>query len=803
MEITKRPLLVGVMAFVIGELIGVNSYMTKGLGMVVLLILVYLIWYIRKEKSTMPFFVFAISICFFLGIGNGYRCRLPDALKEYLSAVEEESVVCTLQGRVERIEYKSGKRILIIKSNRMTNQQFISKKNYRVKVYETYQSGIGDTKESAVISDIHIGNIIECQLELWQPKIPSNPGEFDSQAYYRARGIDFLGKAGYITVTDKRQHLVLQKLTEMQNRAQQILIQNLSEEHAGILGTMLLGNSGEMEPQLRKLYQRNGIAHILAISALHISILGNGCYQLLRRLRFPPWLSGGIVLAILVLYGWVTGYSSSTVRAVIMFGLMLAGDWLERTYDMLTGIGIAAWLLLVENPWKLWDAGFLLSFSAVLALGLVVPLLQTYIEPFRKGKVRWYLANSILSGIVLQLITGPVVIYFFYDFPVYGIFLNLLVIPLMTPLVFCGFAGILLSMVSPWLGRLVLLPCDWILKGFDALCTYVEQLPGSVWHVGAIRLWEIGIYYGILVCCYLMLQKKYYIRLGVIMVCYCCFLILTPTQCLLITMLDIGQGDCILMKTPNQHYILVDGGSSTRSGIGEYVITPAVKYYGSGRLDYVFISHMDQDHVNGIEELIVLSEQGGIQIGCLVVPELALWDKEFQILIKQAEEAGIQVKTMESGDQLVLETVKITCLYPKSSEEEKDMKIGNYSENNTSMVLSVSYRSFQMLFTGDLEIEGEQQLLEQSSQWMPQQYDVLKVGHHGSKGSTGEALLAQIHPEYAVISCGKENRYGHPHEAVMERLENNGCKTLVTCETGAVTFEISRNGISVETYFEK
>lgn len=268
-------------------------------------------------------------------------------------------------------------------------------------------------------------------------------------------------------------------------------------------------------------------------------------------------------------------------------------------------------------------------------------------------------------------------------------------------------------------------------------------------------------------------------------------------------MLDIGQGDCILMKTPNQHYILVDGGSSTRSGIGEYVITPAVKYYGSGRLDYVFISHMDQDHVNGIEELIVLSEQGGIKIGCLVVPELASRDKEFQILIKQAEEAGIQVKTMEIGDQLVLETVKITCLYPKSSEEKKDMKIGNYSENNTSMVLSVSYRSFQMLLTGDLEIEGEQRLLEQSSQWMPQQYDVLKVGHHGSKGSTGEALLTQIHPEYAVISCGKENRYGHPHEAVLERLENNGCKVLVTCEIGAVTFEIRRNGISVETYFEK
>lgn len=783
----KRPLLFGVMAFVIGELAGLNRYMTMGLGMVVVFLPCYIRWDRRRKQQTMPFFVMVLGIAFLLGILNGSRCMLSDSFLDYLDATDEDTVSCDIQGRVIRLEYRENQRVLFIQTEEIREETFVNTGSYIVKVYENseqeweeHKNSIEDMAEDSM-GKISVGNRVLCKAEMRILRAPDNPGEFNSKQYYQARGIDFLAYAENIKVVEDTVYPIRQKLTELQRKGQNIFRQCLSEKNAGLMSAMLLGNSGELDSQLRKQFQRNGIAHILAISALHISIIGSTLYKMLRKIGATYWNAGLFVILLLLMYGWMTGFSGSTIRAVIMFVLALVGDILGRTYDMLTAIGVSCLCILVENPYRLFDAGFLLSFGAVISLGVIVPIFQELIEPMKKGRIRWYLANSLLAGIVLQVTTGPIIIYFYYDYPIYSVLLNLMVVPLMTPVVILGFIGLFTYSIFPLLAEVVFVPCEWILNLFTVLCSGAEQLPGAIWHVGAISLWEIVFYYGVLFVIGLCIKHRQLIKGMTLMFLYILVLIGCTDRKLKITILDVGQGDCILMETPEKQHILIDGGSSSRSRIGEYIITPAVKYYGSDCLDYVFISHVDQDHVNGIEELMELMNEGGIQIRRLVVPELALYDEQFQELILKAQEAGIQVCYFACGKQLNTGTVEITCLHPN--------EIG-VSENNTSMVLSVTYESFDMLFTGDLETAGEKQMLMEYGESMPAYYDVLKVGHHGSSGSTSEEFLNRISPVCSVISCGKNNSYGHPHEETLERLEEEGVKVLRTDEVGAIMIQV-------------
>ncbi|MCM1496781.1 MAG: DNA internalization-related competence protein ComEC/Rec2 [Bacteroides sp.] len=790
----KRPLLFGVLAFVIGEWTGCYPYMAMGLGMAGVL---YLLWYMQhrsKRGQTMPFSVlFGILACI-LGMLNAGRCRLIHPIEQYMEAHGQETVSGILEGRIKRVEYRTNQRILIVQSERIVGKEYQWNQPCTIKLYEQSDS-ISNT------NSLCIGNEIRCEISLKILTAPTNPGEFDARSYYRARGIDFLGFTEQILVVRDVRHPVLQLLTQVQQAAQQMFAQYMPEEQAGIMGAMLLGNTGELDSGIRKLYQRNGIAHILAISALHISIIGGTLYQLLRKLGASYPVAGGTVMMMLILYGWMTGFSSSTLRAVIMFGLMLAGDILGRTYDMLTAAGLACLCILIENPWKLSDAGFLLSFSAVLSLGIVAPLLQEAFEPLRKGKMRRYLIDGICSSLVLQLMTGPIVAYFYYDVPVYGVLLNIIVIPLMTPLVAFGCSALLLYPLCPWLGSLLLVLCGWILNVFQFLCRIAEALPGACWHTGHLSLWNIGIYYACLFLLYILWKhRKKFPMLGIGMV-FLIHMLFPEKGPLVVTMLDVGQGDGIFIETPNHRHILIDGGSSSRSSVGAYILTPAVKYYGAGSLDYVFVSHMDQDHVNGIQELIAQSKEGGIPIRQLVVPEAVMQTEEFQTLLRQAEDAGISVTAINSGEALVLDSVSIRCLYPLSETEAGVFSLRNTegTKNNNSMVVSLSYGAFDMLFTGDLEAEGEEWLLNEKEELLQQSYDVLKVGHHGSDSSSTMAFLERLQPDIALISCGRNNSYGHPHAETLDRLAAVGSRVLCTVDTGAI--EIQTDGRKMEFHF--
>lgn len=814
----KRPLLFGVAAFVVGEWFGWNPYMAMGLGIAGFPVLFFCVRTMqgkRPERRLLP----VLFVCMLLGTGNGLRCQIPDRYIDYLEQeTSKDSHICTVTGTVQRITESGEKRAILIQTSQIEGKDYLVTKAYRILVYE---------REEA-IGEVQAGNRVQWELELQIPSKPTNPGEFDAQAYYRARGITFLGYLRQGHIQNERNNRIQQGLLKYRWNSQQAFSQLLPEPYAGALNAMLLGDSTGLDSELKKLYQKSGIAHILAISGLHISILGSILYKGLRKTGISGWGAGVPVMVLLVAYGWMTGFSGSTIRAVIMFGIALGGDMLGRTYDMLTAMGVACLWMLLENPWRLADAGFLLSFGAVFALGGIAPMVEREITEWKQKKSKeqqcekhqknkkqdqcekypgyekgiarlkvygFHLGQQLRTGILLQLITGPIVIYFYYDFPVYGVLLNLIVVPLMTPIIASGVLGMLLY---PWafgIARIILLPCGWLLELITGLCRLTQKLPGSVWHVGRITIWQMVLYYGVLLAFFLVLRYKRKFLLGLTILVISGWILLKPQADLTIVMLNVGQGDGMLLETPEGQHILIDGGSSSRSHIGEYVLAPALKYYGTNTLDYIFVSHMDEDHVNGIQELIDLSKQGEIKIKTLVIPEFALTDSEFQTLLTPAEQAGIEIRTLNSKESMQIDQITICCIAP-----DTDWQRALPDKNNRSMVLSVSYQSFDMLLTGDLEAKGEQWILREEPEQLKEQYELLKVGHHGSSGASTMEFLSRVSPDIAFISCGVQNRYGHPHAETLERLSCVNASIYRTDEEGAVIVEVSDEKIKVYPY---
>ena len=797
----RRPLCCGVLAFVIGEIVSIligeitkyNIFMALGTGMVILVCLVWRILYIRNNRNTMSVFHICICVSLVIGILNGCRIYIPDYFEEYVKECEKNGkVYCNIEGTVLRYEHSKSSTVMIVKAKAMYNDEFRVERTYKVRLFLTEE----------IDNTVQIGDRICCYIQLFTPAVATNPGEFNSFRYYKARGISFMGYIDTINHMNQTESGYVDRvgrcLLKLREKAQRVLYVALNEEQAGVMGAMLLGASSNLDADVRSMYQRNGIAHILAISALHISIIGSTIYKLLRKIGMPYWIAGTIVIVVLSAYGWMTGFSGSTIRAIIMFSIMLFSDVIGRSYDMLSALSVSCLYMLVEEPVRITDTGFLLSFSAVLALGVVVPFIQDIVkEDYNDSsawKTKWI--NAVISGLTIQLVTAPIIIHFYYDYPTYSFFLNLIIVPLMTPLVLCGMWGIIVYPVWNIIGVVLIKVCGCMLSMVSILCKLAEMLPCSNIHIGRMTIWQMILYYAVFGGVLYMWKHHLYKRIIVILLLYIGILVVIYPSKLTITMLDIGQGDSILIRTPGHQMILVDGGSSTRSSIGRYVITPAMKYYGSGRLDYVFVSHMDSDHVNGVEELIDMTISGEVIVRNLVLPAYAAYDSEYEELMEKAEYAGIHVMTMRQGEFFYVDAgvsrgneekeVVIECLYPSDKDTLFD------SKNDNSMVLGIHYGAFDMLFTGDIEEAGEKRMVDYlnnyGSKW-PQMYEVLKSGHHGSKNSGSDLLLDIIHPTVAVISAGNRNRYGHPHLQTLEEYDRRDIRWYCTKDSGAITIE--------------
>lgn len=704
------------------------------------------------------------------------------------------------------------------------------------------------------VYDIPLGSYVTL-VGSFAPFSPAtNPGEFDAFTYYRSIGVG--GRLSRVEIIDiSHEHWPIREfLHSLRLGLEERLFHSLPESHAGILSAFLLGDKGGLDEQVEELYRQNGILHILSISGLHVTFFGMSLYRLLRRLRVPVAAAAAAGSILLVLYGGLTGFGVSTCRAIGMYLIRMLGEALGRTYDMLTALGVMAAVMVAVNPHYLEHSGFLLSYSAVLGISVFCPAL--FGEPqnasgaetgFKQRFGQWAaghgwrerllrsagqlgrgLEQSAAASLSVTLATLPVQLWSYYEVPVYAVFLNLLVLPLMEPLMLLGLIVLLLPGFLP-----AGFGVSMILDFYEFLCECFGRLPFHTWNPGCPKVWQIGVYYLLLTAVAILKSKlsdrkkkadgklwgvfpsershKLYAALpwmGVV----CAVLMLgvrfsVENQAVF---LDVGQGDCILIRTASGENYLFDCGSSSRSGAGEYVLMPYLKYYGIHRLDAVIVSHPDKDHMSGILELLEMGEEKGVEICQLVLPEIAEELREEQLgqLMTSAYADGqkepVEIRWLAAGDGWQVGSASFLCLHPESGSMLTD-------PNAYSMCVYVEFRESgekheqprsvaALLLTGDVEGEGEESLLGMLRKCGIGQADVLKVAHHGSKGTTSRELLQQINPLLSVISSGRNNSYGHPHEELLMRLEEAGSEIIGTAEWGAVTLYFRDGKIQVETF---
>ncbi|SFR86176.1 competence protein ComEC [Anaeromicropila populeti] len=675
--------------------------------------------------------------------------------------------------------------------------------------------------EIAPGNEIVVSGTVSC----FQP--PNNAGQFNEKEYYLGINILYQLSAKKIMVTSNSQTIENKFLFPLKTKLKNSYYNVLPEGDAAMITAMVLGEKGEMNAEIKELYQKAGIAHILAISGLHISVLCLFFFQLLKKAGLHHFYASGACILLVYLYGILTGFGVSVIRSVIMMIAMMVGGIIGRTYDSKSAAALSGLLILLDKPLQLFQCGFLLSYTALLGILYIYPVLSELFEELVKEQLRkrketgiaeggglqkclWnfchWIALGVLMGFSIQMATLPVILWFFYEFPPFSPFLNLLVLPFTTVLILLAFLAGILGLFWLPAGTFFAGSIHAILSFYELLCQLSRKIPYSTIIIGRPDGILIVLYYGTILLFLLgtsrklmkflkstALEKWYRRQYGI------CFLLLLgiifvkiPKEDLSVTFLDVGQGDCICIENREGEAILVDGGSTSVQKVGAYRMLPFLKWNGISRIAYCMVSHMDTDHIGGVREILeesIENPNGTVRIENLVMPDTNLRDEVFYELVNLAEQAGTKVIYMGRGSTLSIGNLKLECLHPYFSFPAQ-------SSNAYSMVLSLRYNGFSLLLTGDLEEQGEQVLLDSG---ILSSYDVLKIAHHGSKFSTSEAFLKQIHPSCAVISCGEKNSYGHPHKELLNRLEQERIKTYLTMQSGAVAIGIKKQKVYIST----
>ena len=667
----------------------------------------------------------------------------------------------------------------------------------------------GDTDISELIESLY-GRKISCtgRFEAFDGEL--NPGQFDAASYYQNEGYTGILNAEKIRIVKEEERfspdIYLHRLNlAISEKYKKIL----GDKNAGSLSAMVLGDKRGLDEEIKELYQENSISHLLSISGLHISLLGSAVFLFLRRLKVSfrfPLIASSIIL---IIYGAFTGFSVSTSRAVIMMSVLFISFAIGKSYDLPSGLALAGLILIVINHRAIYQSGFLLSFFAVIGIFYIMPELLYIFKVdiyHKKGIIKGLhlLLASIISSISIILATLPIVLNNFYEVSLTGIILNVIVIPLMSLVVITGLIGGFVALVSETMGSFILGITHYILNLYTLLCRIGDRLTCLRLIIGKPDKWQIVMYYIILVTVFYFLALKrrenkleslknnlsedYNTskRIAITgLMTFLAFLIIAykPRE-FSINMLDIGQGDCFVVNDGNNDIYISDCGSTTVQNVGKTRLLPFLKSKGWGKVDTVFISHMDKDHVNGVNDLLKCAE---ITIGRIIISASYKSDKlncaELEELKELAKMRDIKLFYMKKGDEIVGKDISFRCIYPTGEEDIED-------QNEASIVMRMDYKGLSMLFTGDIAGSTEEKIIDSSDEDILD-CDILKVCHHGSKNSSTDDFLKKVSPKLYLISCGLMNRYGHPHRDALSRMAGEGGRILRTDHMGGTQIKLA------------
>lgn len=656
--------------------------------------------------------------------------------------------------------------ILVVDDVKIIEQQKVKRLRSKVQVVTDNQK------------DYKIGSQIRVRGTMQPMNKQMNPSDMNYSLYLKSRGVSSKIEAKDIDRVGQRWSMLPTLQKHIYNQIQKVF----KNEDQGMISKLLINSDEGLEPSVEELYYGLGIGHVLSISGLHIGILyGIGWWILGKiKIKYKYRMIGSLVF--IWGYAFLIGFNISAVRACILLTVIYVARILWKEEDIPIGMSIAALVLLINNPYQLFQVGFQLSFIAYGSIFLIG-------EGLRYCKLHGYRTRYYLlvggGNILLSIVITPILAWHFYEIPVVGVLLNYIAIPVFTLLIPISLLTIVVSYMTLQGASLVAVGISMLLRNITHIASFIEQLPFSTLVTGKPSFLEVGIFYftvAIGISCFIGWGYGKYIAYATLFLLGIqVFSTLQKREYLDITHLYVGQGDSTVIITPTNHVVLIDGGGKGK----EKTVERYIKYRGYDVIDYAVVSHGHDDHMGGV--LGLMDED--ITIKNVMMPSMG-GDNEGEIALKgRCVTKRIPYKTLEGSETIQLGAVRLQFRVSQ----------GMWDDVNDRSALSIlSYGSYSQLFTGDMTKNVEEEI----GHTLPP-VTVLKVAHHGSETSTTEKFLEHITPKYGMISCGIDNRYQHPHRSVIDRLERRGIIPLRTDQRGAIRIVTNGKKLSMASHIQE
>ncbi len=702
-----------------------------------------------RKYISYKYILFWIFI-FYLGFFNSYfRVKSTDALSEFAPAD------VSISGRILSIpNSNSDDKIKFFFGVDSLNENPVEGKTL-----------VTLTAEDGRFENFNIGDRYSIKGKLRQPFMAANPSQFDYAKYLRnyKTYTTFYAEKDDCTAIDNQLSFkwkFLQGLNDVRNRILNTHAKYLKSPNIEILGGIVFGDDAVAPPDyIKTTFVNSGLLHILAASGMNVAFVYGFWFFILRRLRVPFKITVVSGMVVIVLYTLMTGLGPSLIRAALMLLFILAGKLIDRDAHSVALLALVAMLMLIYNPAYINDVGFQLSF--LVTFGLLTTA-NAVSERLDATKIPSWISAGILIPIVAQIWVAPIQMFYFNTFSTYSILANIATMPFLSIISFGGFVSSVLAVIQP-VSDFVCMVSDFILKYFlDILVwisTFFSHLPYASITTTHPSVFQILIYYLIVLLITYSFKteftKKIFVAAGVLMLFLFCSMITIPSKEVEIITFDVQNADAFLVKSPQNKYFIIDTGKSGYRGSNsqaKIIILKYLKDRGIKNIEGLIITHFDNDHSGGAVDLMENLKIRNVYLNTYdskAVTSVKIYNtlKSERIPSNIAKNNDLIYKE----DDFTLRTFKAEC----------------ENDNENSIITLLSYKDFDMIFTGDAGIEAFNKVKSN----VPHNIEIFKVGHHGAGNVVDGAMLAHLSPDISVISTGR-NSFGHPRKGTLDILRN-------------------------------
>lgn len=692
--------------------------------------LVFIILLIKKDKKIIILLLFVILSFIYVDILENEYNRIEN------KQIEEKAVIIS---DIQEKEYK-----------------YI----YEAKFLKNNKKVLISIKKSQQIDKINYGDLIYLEGKLEIPKIATNYKGFDYRQYLKTKKIQGIVIADNVKILKAKYKNNL--IYQMQKKIKAIIKEKLPSETGDLLLAILLGDKKDLSEQIQINFKNSNLSHMLAVSGAHVSYIIIGLTYITQNSIMGKRKARVFCIFFLIIFMAITNFTPSVTRACIMAILTLVSEILYKKADIYTNISISALIILLYNPYSLLDLGFKLSFGGTIGIVIFMRFIKKKQE---EPKLLNYIKQMALVSICANIIIIPIIMNNFNTVSLTFLVSNILASPILAIIVIVGFSIIIISIISHSLSNLLVFWLNPILNLLIKISSFCSKLPFAKILVVTPYIFNIIFYYTIIL--YLVnynkikqfIKKKTVILLSIILILSNFIFYILP-QDLKIYFIDVGQGDSTLIVTPSKKTILIDGGGSESFDVGEKVLLPYLLGRRIRKIDYIMISHFDTDHCKGIFTVIE-----NLKVKNIIISKQAEKSENYKKFKEIVANKKINIILVKAGDKIKIDKyIYFKILFPT------EKLIMQNPLNNNSIVSQLNYKSFKMLFTGDIEEIAEKEILNLQKDKLKS--TILKVAHHGSNTSSTQEFINSVKPELALIGVGKNNTFGHPSECVVEKLRD-------------------------------